>query len=115
MLVGSLAQLVTSTFGKVSIGVLVLVAWTYYQRHDAAAEVRNSMLVAFEKAKTAEVFRQKSISEVAVKAAVERARLAEAKVAEFQGVANEIDKEMQAADRNCPIDPSVRGRLLAIH
>ena len=95
--------------------LLSLLAWTAYQRHDATLDERARVTLAYEAAKVVEIERQKAIGLAAVVAAETRAKAAEAKIAEFQGLADALSTELKAAGKSCPLDDSVRKRLLAIH
>ena len=114
MLGTSIISMALTPVGRVLMIVLALVSWTVYQRHDAAESTRDRVTAAFEKARDEEVVRQKAVVASAIRAAEQRALDAEAKAAEFRGLTDELATEIKAAGKACPIDDSVRRRLLAI-
>lgn len=108
------AKFLFTPAGKAALALLVLLAWTTYQRQDAAQAERSRVTLAFERAKVVETERQKAVSRAAVAAAESRAVIAEAKIVDFKGLADALSKELNAAGKRCPLDDSVRKRLLAI-
>lgn len=114
MLVASALKFALSPVGRAAMIFLALVAWTQYQRHDAAVAEKDRMTAIYETAKAEEIARQKAVGDAALRAAASREQAAEAKIAEYQEIANALTTELQAAGRSCPIDDDVRRRLLTI-
>lgn len=108
------ARLLFTPAGKAFILLAALLAWTSFQRHDAARDERTRVTLAYEQAKIAEIARQKAIGDAAIAAARRRAEAAEAQIAKFQETADALSSELEAAGNSCPLDDSVRKRLLSI-
>lgn len=110
----AVVQWFLSPLGKVVILVAAFFAWTEYQRHDAASAERDRLTAAFEKTTADEVSRQTAAASAAVAAAEERAKATELQLVALQETADALRIEVESSGLACPVDDTLRRKLLTI-
>lgn len=100
-----------SPIGRAVGLLLAFVAWTTYQRLDAASDARQSCNDAHFVAQVAEQERQLAVAEKIAQDARERADRAESEMLQLREAANEIANGIEGS---CAIPDDIRRRLRAI-
>ena len=120
MLVGNTIWFALKTFigspmGRAVLLLAAFLAWTGYQRHDAARKATEALTVKIE-AKTAEEYqRQLDAAREVADNARKRATESEQRATELEAERDSIIEDLRAApDGDCPIPDDVRERLRRI-
>jgi hypothetical protein len=90
---------------------LAFLAWTAYQRHDAAVGARTACENAFASATLAEVLRQNEAAALALQSAQNDAEATAKALAELESIHNEALDKLQNPSDSCAIDMHTLERL----
>lgn len=104
-----------SPMGRAVVVLLAFLAWTGYQRHDAAQDAREAVRAEIEAATAAEHQRQLEAAQRVAEAARERATESEDRADAMEAERDAIIAELAGRETgDCDIPDDVRERLLRI-
>jgi predicted negative regulator of RcsB-dependent stress response len=104
-----------SPMGRAVLLLSAFLAWTAYQRHDAAASAVAAYQVRVNAVAEAEYQRQLAVAASLAQEARDRATASEARATSMEAQRDAIIEDLQAAPAgDCPIPDDVRQRLLGI-
>ena len=104
-----------SPMGRAVLLLVAFLAWTGYQRHDAAREATEDLTMKIEAATAAEYQRQLDAAREIAEAARQRASASDRRAAELEAERDAIIDDLRAGpESDCPIPDDVRERLRRI-
>lgn len=110
----ALWNLIDSAIGRVIVSCLAFLAWTAYQRHDAARDARAECKATQMAQTITEIIRQRDAAKRALEMARDQAKQTTAEMSTLQRDHDQLQQEFKDAKASCAVPDAARRRMLNI-